>query len=228
MSSLYDVQGALAKGRFRFARRHLGALDGMRVLEIGCGGGWNLLPFADAGCAVRGYDYDEEYLHEGSKRGLDLRMGGLSAALAANEKADLILLSHVLEHFLDPQETLHQIRSLLTDKGVLFVEVPNLFAIRDRLMRSLQGVHTYTFVPRTLERLMNRAGWGRVALNPVIQSLWRPASAREPAPWPVDESLARETQRFLLRWQDAHPLLSRMRAVGERLGAAAATIGLLD
>jgi SAM-dependent methyltransferase len=68
---------------------------------------------------------------------------------------DIIFMSHVLEHFYDPNEALKQCRLLLSDGGILAVEVPNIL----KPFRSLDGyflryVHPSSFSPRTLQALL--------------------------------------------------------------------------
>ncbi len=47
------------------------------VLELGCGGGWNLFPFANNGYAVTGYDYSPIRVEMGKNRGLNLLVGSI-------------------------------------------------------------------------------------------------------------------------------------------------------
>jgi len=42
-----------------------------------------------------------------------------------NQKFDVIILSAVLEHFVDFTDAMHKIRSLLNDGGLLFIEIPD-------------------------------------------------------------------------------------------------------
>lgn len=39
---------------------------------------------------------------------------------------DVIIMNHVLEHILNPEQTLLNVKNLLTENGVLFVAVPNI------------------------------------------------------------------------------------------------------
>jgi SAM-dependent methyltransferase len=50
--------------------------EDLNILEIGCGGGWNLIHFAKAGYSnVVGYDYSPKLTQAGRTYGLDLRQG---------------------------------------------------------------------------------------------------------------------------------------------------------
>ena len=68
---------------------------------------------------------------------------------------DLIILSHIVEHFLDPVGEVRKITDHLSASGVLYIEVPNadLFC-----PGGLQNAHTYFFSPRTLAHYMGGAG----------------------------------------------------------------------
>ena len=166
------------------------------VLEIGCGGGWNLQPFQDRGWTAVGWDFDDDYLGAGRERGLDLRYGSLDDAVVRNERFELIILSHVLEHLLDPLADLRKLRSLLTPQGALYIEVPSLFNVSTNLLRYFQNAHTYSFVPETLESLMQRGGYRRLVMDSCIRSLWVPQDPTNVVQ-PVSSSNAARTEDFL-------------------------------
>ncbi len=211
---MFAIQRGNAERRAAFSLSRLGRDRKISAIEVGCGGGWNLLPLHRRGHGVVGYDFDEEYLAAGRECGLDLRRGGLEAALAAGRRYDLVILSHVVEHFLDPVADLRRVQGLLAADGHLFVEVPNLFGVTRNLLRYWQGAHTYSFVPATLRMLMQRAGYVEIALDAAIASLWRvgsgPAQTRAAPP-----DVAARTRRFLAsRDVDTAPRLMVRSLVG--------------
>jgi SAM-dependent methyltransferase len=110
-----------ARGRAlaALALRHLGAARSqtLRCFELGAGYGINLdalraaLPAASTAT-------DE----------LDERASACHAhtrARLADGPYDLVLLSHVLEHFLDPRALLREVRAALRPGGLCLIEVPN-------------------------------------------------------------------------------------------------------
>lgn len=214
--SYFAGQAARGTQRAAFILRHALPPRGVvTVLEIGCGGGWNLLPFHQAGWKAVGWDFDLDYLAEGQSRGLDLRKGSMDDAIADGQKHHLIILSHVLEHFLDPIEDLRKLRSLLHPSGAVFIEVPSLFAVTGNLLRHFQNAHTLSFVPETLERVMEAAGFHRLAMSPAIQSLW---TAGPPIPYPTESRpvLVRRTLDYLWRRQKGSRLYMRFRGLLRR------------
>ncbi|MGB1103629.1 MAG: class I SAM-dependent methyltransferase [Crocinitomicaceae bacterium] len=63
-----------------------------------------------------------------------------------NERFDLIIMRHVLEHFLDPLTVLKRIREVLSEDGVLYIAVPNnLNPTQDLEKVWFRVVHTYYF-----------------------------------------------------------------------------------
>jgi SAM-dependent methyltransferase len=196
-------------GRLRASRtlRRVKLRVGSSVAEIGCGAGWNLLPYSDIGCRVVGWDVDEGYLALGRARGLDLRDGLLSTACSSGERFDLVVLSHVLEHLLDPIADLNALKFLLNGNGLLSIEVPSAFATA-RMERYFQNAHTWSFVPETLRAVMQQAGFECIAMNGVIESIWRPCSTVASA-IPANPMLVRRTASVLVARQRRRWLLDR-------------------
>lgn len=101
-----------------------------KVLEIGCGEGGNLLPFAQAGCRVYGMDLCHARIMQAKeffqKRGLNpvLRVGDAVTFDWGEEHFDLILLHDVIEHVPDKEGLLRKIHELLEPDGVVFVGFP--------------------------------------------------------------------------------------------------------
>lgn len=124
-----------------------------KVLELGCGGGWNLMPFARAGRKVVGYDPSPGLVLLGRSFGLDLRQGWIESIDEGD--FDLIVLSHAVEHFTDPVGTVKRLVPLLAPGGSFYIEVPNADHF---ILNGLQTAHTYYFSPSTLCRYMGEAG----------------------------------------------------------------------
>lgn len=103
---------------------------GQRILEIGCGDGGNLLPFAKLGCAVIGVDmaetriidarrFFEEAGAEGTFIASDIfKLKNLEASF------DIIICHDVLEHIGDKQTFLYNLQRYLKPDGVAFISFP--------------------------------------------------------------------------------------------------------
>jgi SAM-dependent methyltransferase len=130
------------------------------VLEFGCAGGWNLLPFARAGLRVRGYDYGPSLVELGRKFDLDLRVGSLNDI---EGMYDLIILNHVAEHFTDFYGSMKALIGHLNPGGWLYVGVPN---IDNYGQEQLQNAHVFYFSPRTFQHYMSRCGLSMFKFGP--------------------------------------------------------------
>jgi hypothetical protein len=123
------------------------------IAEVGSGAGWNLWPFHKAGIRVVGCDFSPALTAAGRAAGMDIRLGPVQEALAG-ETVDLLILSHVVEHFSDPVGEVRDIVSLLSPAHV-YIEVPN---VDEFCIGTLQSAHNYTFSKGTLVAAMAKAG----------------------------------------------------------------------
>jgi SAM-dependent methyltransferase len=126
------------------------------MLDVGASAGVLLGAFRRAfGCQVTGVEPGEAYRKVAQSK--DIRMFPLLANLIDSdpERFNLVSLSHVLEHLPDPVGTLRTIREkLLTDKGLLLLEVPNFYA-----HDSYELAHLACYTPHTLSEVVRQAGF---------------------------------------------------------------------
>ncbi len=134
-----------------FAKRinpYVSVSDRQDVLEIGCGAGGILKAFQENGSKkIIGVDFGESYLVYGRTWGLDLRNGDYQD-LIDDESQQLIVLSHVMEHFLNPVEEMINITKKLRPNGFLLIEVPGVFWINKSYFSPLlyfQNAHTHYY-----------------------------------------------------------------------------------
>lgn len=145
-----------------------------KVIEIGCGAGGILKAFQIKGAKTLGVDFDEDYLKYGRNRGLNLKFGGVNEVIPY--QADLIILSHVLEHFTNIEMELDVLKDTLSGGGYLYVEVPGIFNLKQYsydFLRSLQNAHNYYFTLGTLKQILQFYGWKLVHGNENIYSLFK-------------------------------------------------------
>ncbi len=139
----------------------LESLKGKSVLDVGCGAGGMLIPFRERGAETLGCDIGgEEGFEYGRSQNLDLRSIEVEA-LVGKRKFDVINISHVLEHIPEPITFLRIIRSLMTDQGLLIIDVPgvrNLRVYSGDFLRYLQNAHLTHFSAHTLSRVCEAAG----------------------------------------------------------------------
>jgi 2-polyprenyl-6-hydroxyphenyl methylase/3-demethylubiquinone-9 3-methyltransferase len=116
---------ALARfGRDAKARR---PFEGLRLLDIGCGGGLLSEPMTRLGFTVVGVDASERNIGtastHASEQGLeiDYRCSTAEDLLAAGETFDVILNMEVIEHVADPGEFVRSCSAMLRPGGVMIV-----------------------------------------------------------------------------------------------------------
>ena len=125
--------------------RKLGLLSEVdTVLELGCADGSSLIPFAKEGKRCIGYDLDKNCLLAGQQNGFDLRFGSIRDALNECGEQDLIVLSHVMEHFVNPIDETNDIIERIAPSKFFFVEVPGLFYDNIPLSH-IQNAHVIQF-----------------------------------------------------------------------------------
>ncbi len=148
--------------RYEFIKNNVDYGRVQSVLEIGCGGGWSLYPFFKDGKKVVGYDYGPALINAGRKLGMDLRVGTIENDPNEHGKYDLILMNHVMEHFLDPVATIRNLQKYLATGGALYIEVPKTEKF---IIDILVNAHNYYFTHHTFLHYLGRAGLAPKALS---------------------------------------------------------------
>jgi len=104
---------------------------GLRLLDIGCGGGLLSEPMTRLGFEVLGADASEKNIntarvHAGEQSlAIDYRATTAEALAAAGEKFDVILNMEVIEHVADLNLFVESCASMLKDNGLMFVATIN-------------------------------------------------------------------------------------------------------
>ena len=147
---------------------------GSRVVDLGCGAGFTLLPFRGAGHRVAGCDVGAAYLGAGRARGLDLRHGD-HTTLTDLAPFDFVILSHVFEHIADPRKLMDDIKPMLAPNAIVYIEVPGLRAIptsHGDPLRYFQNAHLWSFDLGSLTAVMAGCGYRRVKGDEFIRSVF--------------------------------------------------------
>lgn len=105
--------------------------DGLRFLDIGCGGGLLTEPMARLGASIVGVDPSERNIKTASVHAaemgltIDYRAGTAEDLAAAGERFDVILNMEVIEHVADPKAFAATCASMLKPGGLMFVATLN-------------------------------------------------------------------------------------------------------
>ncbi len=151
---------------FRRIRDHISRFQDIidpanNVLDVGAGSGEFLFSMKNAGKNAVGLEPNREYAEYCRQiLGLEVETAEITADLFGDQHFDLIRLNHVLEHMNDPVGKLAMISELLSDKGVLYVEVPNIeiYAKTKSRGNMFHFGHIFNFNPWTLRAAAKLAG----------------------------------------------------------------------
>ncbi len=133
---------------------------GMDVFEIGAGIGCTVKVFEMNGFDARGIEPGQGFSRF-SREKLRAKIDNANLFdLQPGPEHDLILLIHVIEHFISPTKALDQIHAMLKPGGRLYVECPNLAAPFATFPRLFHYAHIYNFTPQTLIALAEKCGFG--------------------------------------------------------------------
>ncbi len=149
--------------------------QGLRILDIGCGGGLLSEPMARLGAEIIGADASKGTLPvariHAEQMGLtiDYRHASAEELGAAGEKFDVVLNMEVVEHVAQPLEYLTSCQALLKSGGLMLTSTINrnpksyMVAIvgAEQIMRWLpKGTHEFDkfITPSELETMIGQAG----------------------------------------------------------------------
>jgi SAM-dependent methyltransferase len=114
--------------------RHAGERRGS-LLDVGCGVGGYLVAARELGFDVLGVEPSAAHVAVGRERlGLPILNGYFDPSMLGDRKFNVIILSHVIEHILDPKPFIASLLSALTSTGVLIILTPNSSSLAARAL----------------------------------------------------------------------------------------------
>jgi 2-polyprenyl-3-methyl-5-hydroxy-6-metoxy-1,4-benzoquinol methylase len=169
---------------FHFVKTHLHT-NTVRVFEMGAGSGSNLLEFAKESrrhgfvADLSGIEFNAQYVAKGREMGVHLRAAPLEELLRGEPGTfDLIILSHVLEHFPDIKHTLNLLKKLAHPETLFYIEVPGVLDLKTRyeyncdFLHYLTHAHTFNFSLHSLASTLQMYSLELVSGNEKIESIF--------------------------------------------------------
>ena len=150
-------------------------INGNNLLEIGVGAGQSIFWFEEEGFNVEGIEPDGRNVSMINKKLTNGKVIESSVEeFSNNEVFDLIWMSHVLEHLVEPIKFLKKIQNNLKKDSIFFIEVPNC-EYQPMLKNSIEkNPHLFHFTKKSLSKLVESIGYEIVSCD-----VFRPATKSE-------------------------------------------------
>jgi 2-polyprenyl-3-methyl-5-hydroxy-6-metoxy-1,4-benzoquinol methylase len=144
------------------------ALQGKKIIEIGCGCGEYLSLMRQSGGEAYGLEYSEESASYCLSNGLKVSQGFIETSNGRLDYApfDGFYILNFLEHLPHPNALLRGIYKNLMDDAVGMVEVPNFdMILRNKLFSEFIGDHLLYFTKETLDITLRSNGFEIIECN---------------------------------------------------------------
>ena len=132
--TVYFKEQALTCNRYYipYLKPFINISPDLHILEIGCGEGGNLLPFAKIGCHVTGLDLNTgrikeaiSFFQQEGVKGEFLNIDIFDYKPSPKNSFNLIILHDVIEHIADKKLLLYTMKQYLTSRGIIFIAFPS-------------------------------------------------------------------------------------------------------
>lgn len=158
----------------------------LNVFELGAGSGSNLDEFRSAAklknidSNLYGLEFNIGYVEKARKFNINLDSISLDDFAKKNDVLyDVIILSHVLEHFVNIKETLELLKSIGHKDTLFYIEVPGLLDLKTRyeydcnLINYLTHAHIFNFSLQSLISTLSLYGLELIKGNEKIESIFK-------------------------------------------------------
>ncbi len=144
--------------------------DTGRILDVGCGSGHyfeTLRPYGD--WVLEGTDISEHAAGRAIANGYRVHIGELENLDIPDGRFDMVRMSHLLEHVINPISTSRRAWELLKPGGYLVLETPNISCPDFLVFRRYWGAlhlprHIHFFNGRTMRRMLEDVGFPKTRL----------------------------------------------------------------
>jgi 2-polyprenyl-3-methyl-5-hydroxy-6-metoxy-1,4-benzoquinol methylase len=140
------------------------------LLDVGCGRGDLGAWLVRRGWRVAGVEPSAEACRVARSRGVEAQIGTLDSVGFPDESFDAVVMSHSLEHVVDPVADLRRIACILRPGGLALVSLPNFGSWQRRRFGARWFPldlprHRTHFVPRSLHQALSSAGLEVVSIG---------------------------------------------------------------
>jgi ubiquinone/menaquinone biosynthesis C-methylase UbiE len=127
-----------------------------------------------------GCDYSSEAVRLAKNKGLFVNQGGVESL--EGRKFDILILSHVVEHFVNIKDELEKIKMIIKNDGIVYVEVPGVCDLENKkeylYNYNIYSVlaHMHNFNLTSLRFVMESNGFELIKGNEYVKSLFKMVS----------------------------------------------------
>ena len=157
---------ARALNRFNYIKKFIKKTDNLNVLEIGASNGLLLSIFKKENFNVFGYELNENSRKDALKK-YDIKMKDdfLKDKNIDKNKYNIVIMSHILEHFTNPKYILNSIHNFIGGgvNDILFIEIPYTpnykIVSKDEMKIFFETEHTVHFNEKNISLLMKECNF---------------------------------------------------------------------
>jgi 2-polyprenyl-6-hydroxyphenyl methylase/3-demethylubiquinone-9 3-methyltransferase len=167
--------------RFQYFDRAVPPWPGLRVLDVGCGGGFTCEFLAHRGAQVWGVDQSAQCIEAAQTHAEQQALGihyhwGVAEALPFEAAMfDVVVCVDVLEHVVDPQRAVAEMSRVLRPGGIVCFDTINrtgrsrlvMIWLLENLLRQIPvGIHDWNkfITPEELRAMLDQSGFGSVTM----------------------------------------------------------------
>lgn len=170
-----EIEKKISKNQMKWIIQSLpfdkSMLSNYKYVEFGAGRGWLVSEMSKFTTESIGYDADQKSIEWG-KDNLQVNLlkdNSLNTDFQKNGKNIIVGLSHILEHIINPEEFLKELKKSYFDP-IIFIEVPDgekeKFILKhDINPLSSSGEHLYSFTSESIKKILMNAGFRYIKLE---------------------------------------------------------------
>jgi hypothetical protein len=174
-SDMFDDQKRNSKFKYDLLNEYkIKPLNKLKIIDLGGGVGGVLDHFSNDNEKYL-FDFYDPYLNFAKTKGIKSVKGGLDKI---DFKADIIILSHVIEHWSDFKNEIQKLINIQKKNETLnYIEFPGVDSIKKGrregdILGDIHIPHVYYFTSYVFENIMNRYGFEKIYSDTLIKSIY--------------------------------------------------------